>query len=89
MSIVTSIVARHTSATSVMGGESAVAVVLIPVFINEGIFVVGAKSVLGGFFNVMACRGDIFEWGDAVLAEIPSRIASNRSSSKPEKPASR
>jgi len=88
MSVVTSVIARHTSVTSVMGGESAVAIVLIPVFINESIFVVRAKSVLGGFFNVMACRGDIFKWGDAVLAEIPSSIASNRSSSKPEKPAS-
>lgn len=61
MSVVTSIVACHTSATPVMGGESAVTVVLIPVFINESIFVVRAKSVLGGFLNVMARRSDILE----------------------------
>lgn len=87
MSVVTSIVACHTSATSVMGGgESTVTVVLIPVFINESIFVVRAKSILGGFFNIMAFWGDIFEWRDAMLVEIPSGIARDRSSSKPEEP---
>ncbi|KAG0131592.1 hypothetical protein HOY82DRAFT_333678 [Tuber indicum] len=78
-----SIVAGHTSTTSVMGGESAVTVVLTMVFTNEGIFVVRTKGILGGFLNVMSCRARTLN-GNAVLAEIPSGIACDRRSSKPE-----
>ena len=81
-----SIATDHTSTTSVMGGESAVTIVLIPVFINEGIFVVRTQGILGGFLNVMSSQARSSD-GDAALAEIPSGIARNRSS-KPEKPVS-
>jgi len=82
-----SIVTGHTSTTSAIGGESDVAVVLIQVFINESISVVRTKGILGGFPNVMSCRARSSN-GDAVLVEIPSGIARESSSSKPEKPVS-
>jgi hypothetical protein len=52
-SIVTSIIAGHTSIMSVIG-ESPVTVVLIQVFINKGIFIVRTKGILDGSLNAMS-----------------------------------